>query len=462
MSAALTGTWHKNTYPGCGCDMPSSLYSLSFDKNPNWSKAYSGQEEIRTYLEAVAKKHDVYKHVHFQHKGVAAKWIAGDKVWEIQILDLQTKKTFTKRASIFVSAVGGLDTPAYPDIPGLKEFPGDLWHSSNWNHQVNLTGKRVAVLGNGCSAVQFLPFITKQTAQLYHYVHTPHWILPKVNDKVSSWWKWMLNWIPGFNWLCRALLFLQFDPRYHLFIKANGPVRPALEKQSTEYIEKTAPKKYHDFLIPKFPLGCKRIILDEGYLAITNEPNYHLISDHIASIDGNSITTKDGTRHEVDVIICATGFKVQDDPRGVEIYGEHGEELGARWKRQGGMRAYKGTVVSKFPNYFILLGPNTSNGHNSVIFSIECQVEYMVKLLKPIFRGEISAVAPKEDAEEIYNEKIQKKLQNTVWNSDGCTSFYKNKAGKITVTYPGTMTAFWWETLWPTWKDFELVKAKSD
>lgn len=456
MTTGISGTWYKNTYPGCACDVPSHMYSLSFEKNPNWSQAYSPQPEIRAYFEKVAKKHDVYRHVHLQHKGLSARWLEDEQLWEVEIEDIKAGKVFKKRANILVSAIGGLDKPAYPNIPGLKEFPGDVWHSAEWNHKVSLEGKRVAVLGNGCSAIQFVPIITKQVGHLYQFVRTPHWMLPKGNSNTSGFFRFLLTWIPGFKFLYRALLFMFLDQRYIVIKLRQGTwIRTIAQWLSKRYISKVAPEKYKEFLIPKFPLGCKRIVLDDGYVKNMYEKNYDLIWDPITSVEGKEVVTKSGARREVDIIIAATGFQAQDALKGIKIHGLGNEELNDRWARQKGMQAYNGTTIAGFPNFFVLLGPNTATGHNSIIFAVECQANFMVKLLKPLANGRISAVVVKEEAEEKFNKQLHKKLSSTVWASH-CTSFYKNEHGKITATWPGTMTSFWWSTIRPKWKDFDV------
>jgi len=457
------GTWRDNTYPGCACDVPSHWYSLSTEQNPNWSMVYSPQPEIQAYWVAVHKKHNLQAFTQYDSSFESARWNSSKSVYEIKFARQSDKsQTFMIEAEILISAIGGFSKPLDepPSLKGLKDFQGERFHSARWRHDVSLANKRVGIIGNGCSAAQFLPEVAKDpSTHILNFSRTPSWFFPRHDQReYSAFTKFAFAHIPLVMKAYRAFLAVSMDTTWINWRKDLPSIRHYAEEVSAAHIRKTAPAKYHDFLVPRYPFGCKRIIRDPGYLTALGQDNVELITDGIDTITEKGIRGKSGEEYSLDVIILGTGFDLTADGLGIDVTGSHGKSVTDQWNEQGGPQAYLGTVLSGFPNFFLILGPNVATGHASVIYSTEAQVKYIVEMVKDMRKYGAKSLELKTDAEDRYNAQLQHRLKNTVW-SGSCKSYYKleRKDGseKVIATWPGTLFELSWRLRKPQYEHFQ-------
>ncbi|KFY81519.1 hypothetical protein V500_11346 [Pseudogymnoascus sp. VKM F-4518 (FW-2643)] len=442
------GTWRTNTYPGCGCDIPSHLYSFSFNLNPDWSKELCDQPEILEYMEATVDKFNLRPHMRFMTKCLGAQWISKTKKWEIELQDMTGRK-FTKEADIFISAVGGISEPRDVKFPGMEKFQGPIFHTARWDHSYNYEGKRMAVIGNGCSAAQVVPNVVHKVEYLKQFARSPQWYHERPNREFSKLEKFCFRYIPLWQRYHRLSLFTGNDAlveTYGAGEKAQR-VRTATENGARNYIYQNAPEKYHHFIVPEFPLGCKRRIFDPDYLAALHEESMSLVDEGIREINEAGITSERGTYEEFDVIVLATGFKVSEFLAPMKIVGREGKELSEQWKESDGAQAYYGTYVHNFPNFAILFGPNSFPAHNSVIFATEVQAEFIVKsLFTPIMNNRASIIEVRQEAEDNFTAGVQALLNGTVFSAN-CSNWYINSKGKNSASWPGFQARRWLHTL---------------
>ncbi|QRV72236.1 4-hydroxyacetophenone monooxygenase [Ceratobasidium sp. AG-Ba] len=461
MREGVGGTWLENTYPGCACDVPSHWYSLSTELNPDWSASYVGHEEIRQYWERLVRKHNIEPHIEYFQEVLSAVWDEHDQVYTITLQDVRTKEMRAVKANAVVSAVGVFHKPKFPDIPGQDRFGGVSMHARMWDHKVDFGDKRVAVIGNGCSATQIVPTLSDNpTTNIVNFCRTPSWFRTRPQAVFSEKTKRMFRNSPFLARLFRNYIAVQLDMAYLCW--KTGPLgsfmRRRREKEAIRLIKSLAPEQYHDNLIPKFPMGCKRIVVNPGYLESLQRPNVELEFDSISEITEKGIITKSGKFYTFDIICYATGFDVEGSCS-INIAGVGGKTMAEYFKQEGGPTAYMGTTMPGFPNWFFLLGPNTATGHASVIYSEEVQVNYAMQLLEPIVRGQAKSFAPKASATRAYNEWIQNELKRTVWTS--CFSWYhasgeNSSQGKL-MTWPATQGYLWWLLRKPVWTEYETV-----
>ena len=423
------GTWRDNTYPGAACDVPSQLYSYSFALNPNWTRSFSPQPEIQAYIKSVAKSAGVLDHHLFDCDLLSANWDAAAGHWSVET----SRGSFT--ATILVTAFGALCEPALPAIEGIETFAGEVMHSARWNHDVDLAGKRVAVIGTGASAIQIVPSIAASVEHLDVYQRTAPWVMPRRDRAYKAWERTAMRRVPGYQkvvrgalWTSREITALGFcyEPRILGFASkqalANlhrGIKDPALAKAVT----------------PTFQMGCKRVLISNDYYPALARPNVELITSGIASIGPRSITTEDGVERPIDVLISATGFHVTDSPAAHLIKGADGRTLGAHWT-EFGMQAYKGSTVAGFPNLFSIVGPNTGLGHTSMVYMIESQLNYVMDALAVIDRNDLATVEVRQSAQDRYNTGLQKRMAKTIWTTGGCASWYLDAHGRNTTLWP--------------------------
>lgn len=453
----LGGTWHLNTYPGVGCDVDSHLYSFSFNLNPNWSKRFAEQPEILEYLNDTVDKFDIRPHVLCGIEVTQARWEESRAVWQVQLRDVKTKHTFWKESEILVSCVGTISTPKDCDIPNHETFKGEIWHSARWNHNYDLKGKTVAVVGNGCSAAQLVPHVVRDAKMVYQFQKSAQWITSRINRDFTAFEKWCFRNIPLLNRLYRFKLWKDTDSLHSLYLTDSDALiaqRESATQTSVDYIKEKSPKEYHDILIPKFPLGCKRRIFDPGYLECLYRDNIELTAEPITEFYEHGLRTP---RREipVDAVVLSTGFKIQEFLSPMDIYGRR-TSLNEHWKSTRGAQAYKASLVAGFPNFGIVFGPNAFPAHNSVIYSNETQVEYMIKaIFRPILSGHFKTIDVKEAAEIRDANTVQKKLKTMVWSS-GCSNWNLDSNGRNTTNYPDNTWMFWYQLYWPKWDDFNF------
>ncbi|MEV2220497.1 NAD(P)/FAD-dependent oxidoreductase [Nocardia vinacea] len=423
------GTWRDNTYPGAACDVPSHLYSYSFALNPNWSRSFSKQGEIQQYIQGVAREYNVLDKHLFNCDVTAARWNNATNLWHIE----STRGSFT--ADTVVSAVGALCEPALPDIKGINGFEGEIFHSARWNHDADLTGKRVAIIGTGASAIQIVPSIAPQVAHLDVYQRTAPWLLPRMDRPYTLAERLAFRHIPGFQRLSRAAIYAARETQVVGLAKVPALMQAfeliAKAKLQLEIRDPELRKK----VTPNFRIGCKRMLISNDYYPALSRPNVDVVTDGIAEVRANSIVTKDGTEREIDALIVATGFHVTDSPTYNAISGKDGRTL-AEVFDEIGQQGYKGSAVANFPNMFFLLGPNVGLGHTSMVYMIESQINYIADALATVDRLGLRTVEVKRAAQDTYNKNLQGKLVRSVWSTGGCASWYLDKHGNNTTLWP--------------------------
>ncbi|KAF2995306.1 hypothetical protein E8E14_004170 [Neopestalotiopsis sp. 37M] len=390
----------------------------------------------------------------------ACEWIEERSAWRIRIFDYSTKEISYHESQFLFSASGQLVTPREIDIPGKDKFVGRIFHSGRWPKDVDLTGKQVVVIGNGCTAAQIVPNIVKKTAHTTQIVRAKHWILPPIDASIPDWTRFILRWIPGTMQLFRFVVFLLAERELQglPMTKAAGKYRQKRRAVSEAYMRNKAPPKYHDILIPDFEYGCKRRIFDSGYLDSLSEENLTLTNSPALEIVAEGIQTEDGLI-EADVIVLANGFVTNHFLDQMDIKGRGGKTVGEHWHDMGGPTSYNSSVLSGFPNFFILLGPNAATGHTSALMAAENSINFALRVIKPVLDGEASVVDLKPQAEADYTERLQKDLRKTVWNS-GCQSWYiRSDGGKAwnAMSYPWTQSYFWFRSRFPTWSDWRYT-----
>ena len=429
-AADLGGTWRDNTYPGCACDVPSALYSYSFAQKPDWSRAFAGQAEILDYVRDTAQRHTIPDYIRFNQAVERAQWRESKNLWEVQTGD----RLYLART--IVACSGYLHEPIIPNIPGLKDFQGKLFHSSRWDHDHDLGGERVAVIGTGASAIQFVPEIQPKVKHLTLFQRTPQWVLPKPDHPIPKLEENFFR-LPFTLNAWRKTLYGGFETF------GIGFRKPALLRQIQKLGEahiRLAIKDpaLRDKLTPDYTLGCKRVLMSNQYYPALNQGNVDVFATGLQEVRGNTLVGQDGSECEVDTIILGTGFFVTEPPIADHIFNDAGESLSDMW--QDGMQAYRGTTIAGLPNAFMVLGPNLGIGHNSAFIVIEAQINYILSTLHTMRDQQLSRVEVKADSQRAYNRKVQKDLQGTVWNTGGCSSYYLDKNGFNSVGFP-------WSTL---------------
>jgi cation diffusion facilitator CzcD-associated flavoprotein CzcO len=425
------GTWRDNTYPGAACDVPSQLYSFSFALNPEWSRSFSPQPEIQAYLCDVAERSGVLDRFRFRTTFEDATWDARAQVWRI------TTSRGSLTADVLVTASGGLSEPRMPDIDGIDSFGGEIFHSARWNHDVDLTGKRVAVIGTGASAIQIVPEVAEVAAHLDVYQRTAPWVMPRHDRTYTRLEKLAFRHVPGVQRLYRTAIYWgreTFVPGFTVSPRIAAPARRIALKNIRDNIKDP---DLREKVTPHFQIGCKRILISSDYYPALERDNVDLVTERIATVTPRGVVTEDGVEREVDAVVVATGFHTTDQPIADHVTGREGVTLAERW-RQHGMAAYKGTTVAGFPNLFQIVGPNTGLGHSSMVFVIESQIAYILDALRTMRAENLASVEPRPAAQERWNADIQRRMARTVWNTGGCSSWYLDEHGRNTTLWPRT------------------------
>ena len=423
----LGGTWRDNTYPGCSCDVPSALYSFTFEPKPDWSRFYAGQEEIRAYAHTVAERHGVTPHLRLGVDMLDAAWDGDAQVWRVRT----SAGEYEARA--LIAGTGPWHEPVVPDLPGLASFEGKVFHSSRWNHEHDLAGRRVAVVGTGASAVQFVPKIQPQVEQLHLFQRTPHWVLPKPDRRLSTTELRLFARLPAAQRALRGAIYWLGE----LF--GRGMLRPAAMRRLNRVGERHLRSQVPDpalrkLLEPRYTLGCKRILFSNNFYPALAQPNVELVPSAVTEVRPHSVIGADGLEREVDTIVFGTGFKLLDMPIAKLVRGSDGRTMADLW--QGSPRGYRGTVVAGFPNLFVLLGPNLGNGHSSATVIMESQARYIVEALRTMEERGIASVDVRDDVQRQFNEQVDERLAGSVWNAGGCGSYYLDSNGRNSFMYP--------------------------
>ena len=455
---AVGGTWYENSYPDCGVDTPNHFYSFSFERNPNWSGYFSKRDELRAYFEDCTDKFGIRDAIQFNTEVQSMHFDADSKQWQVLVQRPDgTAETLT--ANVVVSAVGQLNRPNIPDFAGLDQFEGEHFHSARWRHDVDLEGKRVAVIGTGCSAVQLLPKTAAKAAHVTVFQRSPHWISPNKDyyRPVEKGLIWALNHIPCYaEWHRARMIFsamdrnwpaVSADPNWDQPQRAMSELNDGLREALTAYISEHLGDR-QDLMpqcVPEFPVFGKRLIIDNNWYETVSSDNVDLVSEEIVAVTPTGIETADGTLIEVDVIIYATGFNTNKFLWPMEVTGRTGTTLSDRWGDYP--RAYKGMLVPDYPNLFSLYGPNTNIVHGgSIIYSIECQVHYMMQCLALMIGRQAGVLEIPEAINDEYNDEVQEISQQLAWGHSGVQSWYKNSDGKVVNNSPFSNLEFWQRT----------------
>jgi len=447
----LGGTWRDNSYPGCACDVPSHLYSFSFAPNPDWSRMYAPAGEIWAYMRKVAADFGLMPFFRFGQGLKEARWDAGGKHWQVQ-----TARGDQLTAQILISGVGALCVPMIPSLPGLDRFAGPAFHSARWRHDLDLTGKRIAVIGTGASAIQFVPQIQQSAGQVTLFQRTPPWVMEKDDRAMKPWEKRLFRLLPVTQRLLRLVIYWRMELRA-LGFTVNPKIMKKAEAMGHAHLARSIKDpELRAKLTPDYTMGCKRILISNDYFPALAKPNVSVETAGIQEVVADGIITEDGRHHPADVMIFGTGFRATEPLAGISITGEEGRSLTAEWEKAGGAEAYMGIAAAGFPNFFMLLGPNTGLGHNSIIFMIEAQVHYVMALLRRIAQKPGAAAAAKDGAQAGFVARIQDKIARTVWAS-GCKSWYIGASGKNSTIWPGFTVSYWFKTRKPDLSAFKGI-----
>jgi cyclohexanone monooxygenase len=429
------GTWRDNIYPGAACDVPSHLYSFSFALNPTWSRSFSDGWEIQQYLRDVAARYRVLDRFVFDCELLAAAWDAEARRWAVET----SQGPFT--AKVLVSATGTLCEPALPDIEGIDDFAGDVFHSARWNASIDLTGKRVALIGTGASAVQIGPEIAPIVSRLDVYQRTAPWIVPRRDRTYPAWESFAYRHVPGLQRLARTAIYWGRETFVFGFAVNPRLAAPARKLALANIARGVHDPELREAVTPNFQIGCKRILLSNDWYPMLERDNVSLVTDAIAEVRPDAVITADGTLRPVDAIVVATGFQVTDSPAHHKIKGAEGRTLGEVWSAEG-MQAYKGSTVADFPNLFFLVGPNTGLGHNSMVVMIESQLNYLLDALSTMDEHGLATVEVRRDEQRRYNDALQRRMARTIWTTGGCASWYLDSRGVNTTLWPGFTFTF--------------------
>ncbi|WP_153033535.1 NAD(P)/FAD-dependent oxidoreductase [Amycolatopsis sp. YIM 10] len=424
-AAEVGGTWQVNDYPGAQCDIPSILYSFSFAPNPRWTRLYPLQPEIHDYLRRCAEEFGIVPHLRLRHEVLDASWDEAARFWRVRT----DRGDF--EADVLVGAIGPFSEPSTPDLPGLDTFDGTAFHSSTWNHKHQLTGRRIAVIGTGASAVQIVPRLQPVARTLTVFQRTPTWIMPHPDRPMTG---RLFERFPAVQRLARTGLDLAQEALVPGLVR-----QPALLKGMELISRAHLRRQVRDPLLrakltPSYAFGCKRPTFSNAYYPALAQPNAEVVTEAIREVRPSGIVTADGVQHEVDTIVFGTGFRMTDHPGFDRIRGRGGRTLGEAWN--GSPRAYLGTTVAGFPNFFLLLGPN-SVVYTSQVVTIEAQVAYVLSCLRALDRHGLSTLEVRETAQDSWVREVDRGLRDSVWNTGGCRSYYLDDSGRNFVFYPG-------------------------
>jgi cation diffusion facilitator CzcD-associated flavoprotein CzcO len=439
---SVGGTWRDNTYPGCACDVPSHLYSLSFAQNPDWSRSYPAQPEIEAYLEKVTDDLGLRPSIVFGAEITETRWDDELQYWIIGCAD---GSEYSARSVIL--ATGPLSRPSLPDIDGIETFAGTMFHSARWDHSHQLAGERVAVIGTGASAVQFVPEIAPAAGHVTVFQRSAPWVLPRDDRPAPAWRRSLYRRVPFLQRLHRWRVYARQEMLAAAFIGRGRTARTLAQRIKDAVRDHIAASisdpEMQAALVPTYEPGCKRLLIANGWYPTLARDDVDLCTEAIVEISPTGVRTADGVLHEVDTIILGTGFAASDLPGPVVITGRHGLELSERWA--SGAETHLGITIDEFPNFYVLAGPNTGLGHNSIIFMIEAQLHHIRgALLDQRRRGSSATMVRRSEVERFYTA-VQRRLQRTVWTT-GCSSWYRSAAGQVDTLWPGTTVEYWLRT----------------
>ncbi len=450
-AATLGGTWRENTYPGAACDVASILYCFSFEQKTDWTRKWSPQPEIRAYMKECAERNGILPHIRFNQEVARARfderagtWTATTTAGEEIVCD------------VLVSAVGQLHHPSVPKLPGLEEFRGEKFHSARWNHDYSLSGKRVGVIGNAASAIQFIPEIAPRVGKLTIFQRSSNWMIPRGDRAYRPWEKWAFAHVRGLAKFMRSFVWAVAELMLYPVMRQ----RPYFTRLYRGWAMKNLQENVNDpalraSLTPDYPIGGKRILIHDTFYPALNRQNVEVVTGGIDRITADGVRTSDGKAHELDAIVLATGFKTNPFLAPMHLEGLDGRSLETDWKSGG--EAYYGLAISGYPNFFMLYGPNTNLGHNSIIFMLECQMSYVLSAIRALESRDLKYLDLKPEVFAAFNRELQDELRQTAWAAAG-QSWYKDAAGRITNNWPYSTLWYWWRTRRLDLSEYRTVK----
>jgi cation diffusion facilitator CzcD-associated flavoprotein CzcO len=433
-SSAIGGTWRDNTYPGCACDVPSHLYSYSFAPNPNWSRRFAPQPEIAQYLHDCIERFDIGDWLRLNHEVLSAQWDTDQGQWLVNT----SRGLFT--ATILLSAAGPLSAPRLPSIPGLETFTGTAFHTAHWDQGHDLSGQRVGIIGTGASAVQLLPHIAPRVAGLSVFQRSAPWIVPRHDRRIRDAERLTYRRVPVAQRLVRASAYWSREAIVSALL-TNSRLRRLAEGRAHRHRERqVSDPKLRALLTPDYQLGCKRVLLSDDFYPALGLPHVEVLTTPIAEIKDNAVILTDGTARALDTLIYGTGFRATAPPLAATLQGRDGRSLREVWREHPG--AYLGTTVTGFPNFFLLVGPNTGLGHNSIIAMIEAQLRYILGSIDYLRDNAMGSVEVRASAQAGFTADVQRRMSATVWVTGGCSSWYLDAQGRNTTLWPGSVGRF--------------------
>jgi len=447
-AGSVGGTWRDNTYPGAACDVQSHLYSFSFEPKSDWTRKFGLQPEIRSYMESCVSKYGLKPHIQFNKEVISAEFDKATGKWIITAQD-----GTVLRANILVTACGQLNRPAFPKIKGIESFNGKAFHSARWDHDYDLTGKSVAVIGTGASAIQFVPQIVSKVRQVKLFQRSGAWVIAKPDRPFTGFEQWLFGAFPIIDRTYRSLIYWKNESRALAFTRFGWVLGTLAWQARWMAWRQVKNKNKRRKLIPDYKIGCKRVLISNDWYRAINHDHVDIVTEDIDHIESDAVITKDGRRHPVDALIYGTGFQATDFLAPMTIKGLNGLDLNEAWRE--GADAYKGIGVSGFPNLFMLYGPNTNLAHSSIVFMLESQVHYVMQCVRMLLDPGLHFMDVKAGRQGEYAASIQKQLKSSVWES-GCSSWYKTASGKNTNNWPGFTFSYRLMTRKLDLQDYEL------
>ncbi|MCH8500749.1 MAG: NAD(P)/FAD-dependent oxidoreductase [Aliidiomarina sp.] len=452
-AGSVGGTWRDNTYPGAACDVESHLYSLSFAPKRDWSRRYGSQAEIQRYIESCVSQFNLQPHLRCNAEVTEMRFHDSAKLWHVTLAsgDVLLSRTV-------ITAVGQLNQPLYPNIDGLADFQGPVFHSARWDHSVELTGKTVGVIGTGASAIQFVPQLSKIAKRLQVFQRSGSWVIGKNDRPFHRWEHWCFQNIPGVARLYRTFLYLKTESRAVVFTRFNWLLKYGEWQAHRLARRDMSNEQKRQQLIPNYKIGCNRILLANDWYSSIDLPHVDLVTSPIKGVTARGVVTADGVEHPSDVLVLGTGFRATEFLTPIRVIGRQGIDLNQAWAQ--GAEAYKGISVSGFPNLFMLYGPNTNLSHSSILLMLESQMHYVLQCLRALERHRAVTMDVKPERQQHYVTKLQKKLDNTVWSS-GCSSWYLDDNGRNVVNWFGFTFSYRWMTRRVKVDDYDWVREPS-
>lgn len=443
-ASEIGGTWRENTYPGCSCDVPLHMYQFSFELDPGWNRKFVASADIKAYLEKVVDKYGLRSFIRFNTEIEEAHFDEARGLWLLASGDQKFE------ANVIAAGTGQLHRPLYPEIPGRADFQGPSWHSAGWNHDYDLKGREVGVIGTGASAIQFVPEVAKEVGRLNLFQRTPAWVVPRPQRDFAPWEKALYGAVPALMRLQRWKIYWSGELLFYAFHKSGDKIKEmAIEAMKAEVVD---PAK-QAALTPDYAPGCKRVLFSNDWWPAMGRSNVDVITDPIERITATGVLLKSGKEKKLDAIIYGTGFDTTHFLGPMKMTGLGGADIKAVWKE--GAEAHHGMTVPGFPNFFMLYGPNTNLGHNSIIFMIECQANYIVQCVQKLKADNLLYLDVKPEALRASNSLVQSDNENSVFNA-GCTSWYKTEAGKVTNNWANYTFKYWWQTRHPDFAEYDL------